>query len=150
MCDNHGREYENQLLMEHRANKTKNYISSRFCVLVTEMKEENVKMDWSDYHRVWFWKSFKDELIFWAEEAQGIVWNLSVHALYGEGSIGKRNKRPFLLVQKELINLGQVTYVKLTFVELLLGVRHFSHIVLFKPYRNPTRKTADKHKWDFR
>ena len=60
--------------------------------------------------------------------------------------IGKRNKRPFLLVQMELINLGQVTYVKLTFVELLLGVRHFSHIVLFKPYRNPTRKTADKHK----
>lgn len=51
------------------------------------------------------------------------------------------------MVQKELINLGEVTNMKLTFVELLLGVRHFRHTVLFKPYKNPTRKseTGDKY-----
>lgn len=60
MCDSHGKEYENQRCTPDRAGSKddQKHILSRFCVLVTEMKEE-VQMDWSDYHRVRFWKCSK-------------------------------------------------------------------------------------------
>lgn len=38
-------------------------------------------------------------------------------------------------------HLGKVTYMKLTFAELLLGIKYFRYIILFKNYNNPRRKS---------
>lgn len=128
------------LLMEYKARKTKGAAWLDFVFLL--LKEEISKRDGNHCYKVRFRKSSK--LVFWAEEAQGMVWQSSVHALYREGRTGKSS----ILVRMDYMpDAGNLNEIDICWASSRCQALYIHF--LFKPYNNPRRKNETWRKYSY-